>query len=587
MKVPEASSHHSETDLRSEEFIRLFSARLIAARALDELALRRAERAQKQSGERFDVVLSRLGLVSEPALVRHLGEHFGLAVADPQSFPAAPLFPGLLQDAFLRTNKILPIGLEAGGVVVALSDPAARDAAEALSYLVGRPVLIRIATESEILRAIARLYDGGPAQGAPAKAPDAAGEETAHEEDVRQLADLGSEAPVIRLVNDLIARAAGMQASDIHIEPRDDCVAVRFRMDGVLQTVEQLPPHLKAAITSRIKIMARLNIAEQRLPQDGRIKTTVRGRDLDLRISTMPILRGESVVLRLLDRSSVALDFSALGFRGRNRAGIEKVLEQPNGIILVTGPTGSGKTTTLYTALEALNDPGRKIFTVEDPIEYQIAGINQIQVQPKIGLTFASALRSILRQDPDVILVGEMRDLETAEVAIQASLTGHLVLSTVHTNSAAATVTRLIDMGVEQYLLSSSLKGILAQRLVRRLCEACAVPLERDGATAQRIEELARQMPQALANAGGTLTPRRACGCTQCRNTGFSGRLAVSEFLSFEEAVRKAVSGRQGEDAVLEAARAGGMSSMFEDGLEKVLRGETTLEEVLRSVRIE
>ena len=336
--------------------------------------------------------------------------------------------------------------------------------------------------------------------------------------------------------------------------------------------------------------MARLNIAEQRLPQDGRIKTTVRGRELDLRVSTMPTLAGESVVLRLLDRSSVELDFEALGFDAAARQGLEALLKEPNGIILVTGPTGSGKTTTLYAALETLNDPGRKIFTVEDPIEFQMTGINQIQVQPKIGLTFASALRSILRQDPDVILVGEMRDLETAEVAIQASLTGHLVLSTVHTNSAAATITRLIDMGVEEYLLASSLKGILAQRLVRRLCGICAAPVDQGSVLAEKVRDLARNWRKGRhgrLDAVDTSQMRTATGCTACRNTGYAGRTTIGELMLVTDDIRRAILARASESTLNEAAAAQGMTAMFEDGLAKVLAGETTLDEVMRAVRIE
>ncbi|MEQ1718045.1 MAG: GspE/PulE family protein [Hyphomicrobium sp.] len=587
MTVSGATLPAQATDMRSEAFVRAFSDLLVQKRVLDELALRRAERAQRQSGERFDVVLSRLGLVPEGILSAALADYFGIDVAAPQSFPAAPLFAGELQVPFLKANKILPLAVEGEGVVVAVADPSTREAADALAYLLGRPVSIRLAGEAEIANAITQLYErpgGSPAAGHGAEG-DSTGQ--AQDEDVRQLADLGSEAPVIRLVNELISRAAEMGASDIHIEPREDCLAVRFRIDGILQTVEQLSVALRPAVTSRIKIMARLNIAEQRLPQDGRIRTTVRGRELDLRISTMPTLKGESVVLRLLDRASVALDFAALGFAGAAREGLEKVLSEPNGIVLVTGPTGSGKTTTLYAALQTLNDHRIKIFTVEDPVEYQITGLNQIQVQPKIALTFASALRSILRQDPDVILVGEMRDLETAEVAIQASLTGHLVLSTVHTNSAAATITRLLDMGVEPFLIASCLKAILAQRLVRKLCASCAAPLDPGSATGVRLAELAEKMRPSGVAPVSLAACRIACGCSQCRNTGFAGRTTIAELLPVSEPVRRAILARAGETEIIAAARAGGMTSMFEDGLGKVLGGETTLDEVMRSVRME
>ena len=386
---------------------------------------------------------------------------------------------------------------------------------------------------------------------------------------------MASEAPVIKLVQNLVVRAVEAQASDIHIEPREDSIRVRYRIDGVLHTVETLPLSVRAALSSRIKIMAQLNIAERRLPQDGRIKMTVRGHEIDLRVSTMPTMNGESVVLRILDRSSVALEFPALGFSGEGLAGFERLLQEPNGIILVTGPTGSGKTTTLYAALSQLNDSGRKLFTVEDPIEYQLAGVNQIQVNPKIGLTFATALRSILRQDPDIVMVGEIRDLETAEMAIRASLTGHLVLSTVHTNSAAATITRLLDMGVEDYLLASSLKGVLAQRLVRKLCPHCAVPGDVPPAILQRLARVA-------SSTIDTRGVRSAKGCSQCRNTGFSGRTTIYELLPLTKDVKEVIVNSGAERAIDDMALRQGMTAMSHNGLEKVLSGETTIDEVLR-----
>ena len=361
---------------------------------------------------------------------------------------------------------------------------------------------------------------------------------------------------------------------------------VRFRIDGMLHTVETLPPALRAAVTSRVKIMARLNIAERRLPQDGRIRSTVRGKDIDLRVSTMPTLYGESVVLRVLDRSSTRHDFTALGFSTEVLTGLRKTLAEPNGIILVTGPTGSGKTTTLYTALGSLDSERQKIFTVEDPIEYELAGVNQIQMQPQIGLTFASSLRSILRQDPDIIMIGEIRDLETAEIAIQASLTGHLVLSTVHTNSAAATVTRLIEMGVADYLLASSLTMVLAQRLVRRLC-SCAVPMEGSRALAERLWQDAgggatgsRSMSELAAGL------RRPAGCDACRHTGYRGRTTIGEMLTMSDRLRELLLSGASEQALTQGATAAGMTTMYRDGLMKAFGGETTIEEVLRVTRM-
>lgn len=582
MSVTAAPTPRPRADLHGDAFVREFASVLQARGAVDDLALGRALRAQRQSGERFDIVLTRLGLIAEAQLLPLLAEHLGMAHVTSEGFPAQPLYADRLNAAFLRTNQLLPLEDGAEGLKVAIADPGARDALDALGYLLERPITPLLAAPADIERAIARLYDAQGQQPATA-GDDAAAGGGMEDADVRQLADLGSEAPVIRLVNDLIDSAAGLSASDIHIEPREDCLAIRFRIDGHLQMHQQLAPALRPAVTSRIKIMARLNIAEQRLPQDGRIKTTVRGRDLDLRISTMPTLRGESVVMRLLDTSNLALEFSALGFADKDRARLDAALAEPNGIVLVTGPTGSGKTTTLYAALMALNRPTAKIFTVEDPVEYQIDGINQIQVQPKISLNFATALRSILRQDPDIILVGEMRDLETAEVAIQSSLTGHLVLSTVHTNSAAATITRLLDMGVEPYLIASTLKAIVAQRLVRKLCAGCCLPLADTSPERTMLQQLRAQAGSALDDVPDAA--RSPGGCARCRETGYAGRTTVSEVMPVSDAIKRAILARASEAEIEAIARREGMTTMFEDGVAKAAGGITTLQEVVASVR--
>ena len=548
-------------------------ARFLSRRGvLDDLAMQRALRAQRQSGERFDLVLTRLGLIAEADLAGLVADFLGLPLVQPGELPEVPLLADRLQLPFLKSNRIMPVADRGDSLLVAVADPFNREAAAALSYLLGRPVECGVMAAGDIERALERLYGRGAA--VVVEAPEGG---LAGEDDVRRLEDMASEAPVIRLVHDLITRAVEAQASDIHVEPREDSVRVRYRIDGVLATVETLPPALRAAVTSRIKIMANLNIAERRLPQDGRVKSTVRGKPIDLRVSTMPTMLGESVVLRILDRSSVEFDFKRLGFHGAVLETFAGLLAQPNGIVLVTGPTGSGKTTTLYTALNRLNRADSKLFTVEDPIEYQLAGISQIQVQPKIGLTFAHALRSILRQDPDIVMVGEIRDLETAQMAIQASLTGHLVLSTLHTNSAAASLTRLMDMGVDDYLLASTLTGVLAQRLVRRLCERCAVP---DDAPPRFVIERLGESRCAL----GSL--RRKVGCPACRQTGYRGRTTISELLVMNEALRRKVLERAGESAIAAAAVGGGMVAMFDDGLAKALAGETAIEEVLRVTRI-
>ena len=579
MTQQSATPQLDAADPRSEEFVAALAAYLTQRGALDELAVHRAQRAQKQSGERFDLVLTRLGLLPDVEMARLLADFLGMPLAEAKDLPQVPLLTEHLELNFLASNRLIPLAEQGETIVVATADPFNTDPIAAIGFLLGRPVEARLMAGSIVERAIKEIYGRAGAVGAQ---EPAAGQ--ASDEDVRRLEDMASEAPIIRLAHDLITRAVDLQASDIHVEPREDSLRVRYRLDGMLHTVETLPLALRAAVTSRIKIMAQLNIAERRMPQDGRIKTTVHGREIDLRVSTMPTLCGESVVLRILDRSSVQLDFQALGFAGPAHEAFAKLLDQPNGIILVTGPTGSGKTTTLYTALNALNTSERKTFTVEDPIEYQLVGVNQIQVQPRIGLTFAHALRSILRQDPDIIMVGEIRDLETAQMSIQASLTGHLVLSTVHTNSAAATVTRLLDMGVADYLLSSTLTGVLAQRLVRRLCQACAAPAQ---ATQLLLERL-RYQPDGVMRTLPTDARglRNKVGCKVCRNTGYLGRTTISELLVVTDAVRSRVLQSGTEAAIQAAALEGGMVTMFDDGLAKALRGETTIDEVLRVTRM-
>ena len=581
----DASNAVVEPDPRSDDFAERFGDFLLETKLLDELAVRRAQRAQRQSGERFDLVLTRLGLLTDTGLAGTLASYFRIPLVSDRDFPQQPIRADDIDVAFLRLHKVLPLAEDDSTLDIAVADPFGSEAVNALSFLVGKTVRRSLAADGEIDAAIERLYGAAARAGDASATPAVAGAEAASDDDVQRLQDMASEAPVIRLVQDLIVRAASSQASDIHVEPGEDSVRVRFRIDGVLQTIETYPIGMRAAISSRIKIMAKLNIAERRLPQDGRIKVNVRGREIDLRVSTMPTLWGESIVLRLLDRSSIELSFPKLGFSGHAYEGLLALLEQPNGIILVTGPTGSGKTTTLYTALSVLNSTERKIFTVEDPIEYQLPGINQIQVQPKIGLTFAHALRSILRQDPDIIMVGEIRDLETAQIAIQASLTGHLVLSTVHTNSAAATITRLLDMGVEKYLLASCLKGVLAQRLVRKLCPACSEPSSETGPVERMLSASGVDPAEALGGAAPRL--RRAHKCPSCRQTGFSGRTTIYELLTTTPGMREVILASGSEATIERTATSDGMATMLQNGLTKALLGETTPEEVLRVTRFD
>ena len=550
---------------------------LIAQGLADEKMLERAARVAAESGRRLDHVLTQLGIVSEKDLARSLGVLLGAPITEPDRYPRAPLFPERLRSKFLRKAHAVPIALEHDKLVVAMSYPLDGFTARAIAAAVRLPVVTEVAIPVELEAALDRLY---PEVDAAATTDDETLGQDGFEDDTERLKDLASGAPVIRLVNQLIARAVESQASDIHIEPAEDRLRVRYRYDGVLQEEESPPPRLSAAIVSRIKIMAKLDIAERRLPQDGRLKLTVRGQEVDFRVSTVPSLHGETVVLRILDRNAVELEFTNLGLPSTIAERLTSSLSLPNGIVLVTGPTGSGKTTTLYTSLLQINSVARKIVTVEDPIEYQLAGINQIQVKPQIGLNFASLLRSILRQDPDVIMVGEIRDIETAQIAVQAALTGHLVLSTLHTNSAAATITRLRDMGLEDYLITAVLRGVLAQRLVRRLCPHC-----RQSYTAP--DELIEGFALDQRTDAWPIKLWRAVGCPQCRHTGYRGRQAIAEFLVPNEEIEHLIFARADHVAVERAAVAGGMITMFNAGLDAALAGATTIEEVVRSIRAE
>ncbi|MCQ8279227.1 Flp pilus assembly complex ATPase component TadA [Acetobacteraceae bacterium KSS8] len=541
----------------------------------DERSLERAKRAAEESGRRFDGVLLQLGLVSERGLADSFAALLGLPVLAADAYPEEPVLPERLQARFLRDVRALPVSAGPQGVVLAVADPLDGFAAQAIGVATGLPVSVGIAVPIELEAAFDRLYPRDDAA-----APSGGEDESPLEEDAERLKDLASEAPVIRLVNQIVFRAVETRASDIHIEPFEDRLRVRYRYDGVLHEMESPPPRLIPAIVSRIKIMARLDIAERRLPQDGRIKLAVRGQEVDFRVSTIPSLYGETVVLRVLDRNAVTFDYEKLGLAPRVVAKVDEMLALPNGIVLVTGPTGSGKTTTLYTGLLTLNAVTRKVVTVEDPIEYQLRGINQIQIKPQIGLSFAALLRSILRQDPDVIMVGEIRDLETAQIAIQAALTGHLVLSTLHTNSAAAAITRLRDMGVEDYLLTAVLRGVMGQRLVRRLCDSC-----------KREEPAAPEMIERFGLDRRTdrrpITLFHPVGCPACRNTGYRGRQAIAEFLAPDAEIERLIFARTDHAAIERAAVQGGMVTMFEAGVEAALAGTTTIEEVARSIRSE
>lgn len=554
-----------------EPGVRVIDALLRRGR-LKESDLARAQRLQEEDGGDLLSLLARLGLVSERDQAEASADVLGLPMVAVKDLPDLPPEGIDLSVRFMKQFAAVPVAETAERVDVLLADAHDPYARDAIALACGRPVRVLIGLRSEIGDLIERWHgQGRSAMGAIVETAEGEGSDL---DDVEHLRDLASEAPVIRLVNLVIQRAVELRASDIHIEPFENRLKVRYRIDGVLEEGESPPANLTAAVISRVKIMAKLNIAERRLPQDGRIMIRVQGKELDLRVSTVPTAHGESVVMRLLDRETVVFDFKRLGFTDEFLPQFEQVLEQPHGILLVTGPTGSGKTTTLYTALSSINTPDVKIITVEDPVEYQIEGINQIQAKPQIGLDFAHALRSIVRQDPDIIMIGEMRDLETCKIAIQSALTGHLVLSTLHTNNAAGGITRLLDMGVEDYLLTSTINGILAQRLVRRLEPTHA---ERYEASPEEIEKfsLRRWQPD------GTIHLYRPRG-SALAPTGYLGRTTIMEFLVMNDEIRRAVMRHAGMGELEQLARQAGMRTMYEDGIIKALSGLTTIEEVLR-----
>jgi general secretion pathway protein E len=574
---PAAQTSAQATRAVADHQVELLATILVRQGQCDSQTIDRGRRVAAESGQRLDQVLLQLGLVTERGLAEVYASLLGVPLVGPARYPEAALFPERLTPRFLRTARALPIGVEEDILVVAMVDALDLFTPAAIAAATGMPVRVEVAVPIELEAAFTRLYPEGDATEAAEGGGDG-GE--ALEEDAERLKDLASEAPVIRLVNQLIGRAVETHASDIHIEPFEDRLRVRYRYDGVLHEAESPSSRLAPAIISRIKIMSKLDIAERRLPQDGRIKLAVRGTEIDFRVSTTPTLYGEKVVLRVLDRSSVSFDYEKLGLPKHVVAAWTRTLDLPNGILLVTGPTGSGKTTTLYTGLTTINAVTRNIVTVEDPIEYQLPGINQTQIKPQIGLNFAAMLRSILRQDPDVIMVGEIRDLETAQIAVQAALTGHLVLSTLHTNSAAATITRLRDLGLEDYLLTAVLRGVLAQRLVRRLCNNCKK-------VSAAPPELIKRFGLESRAAKGPLRLWHPVGCAQCRSTGYKGRQAIAEFLQPGPEVEHLIFAKADQTEIEKVAVANGMVTMFQAGLEAALAGTTTIEEVVRSIRAE
>jgi len=535
---------------------------LLERKKIEAEDLERALELQKERGDKLGKILVDMGLIAQRDVLAALSDQLGIPLVTVDGAPpSAPEIDGL-SHRFLRNCRAFPTALVDATLTVAMADPLDFETVAALRSFSGLQIQTVLAAEQEILDAIEKYFGESDRQALGG----GEGEDEQATADLEHLRDMASEAPVIRLVNSMIADALEKRSSDIHIEPFEKEFRVRFRVDGVLFSQEPPPRELKAAIISRLKLMAKLNIAERRLPQDGRIKIKILGREVDLRVSTLPTLYGESVVMRLLDRSAGDFyDLRRLGFDDHMLARMEHFTSLPHGIFLVTGPTGSGKSTTLYSALKRINLPDKKIITIEDPVEYQMDGINQIHVNPQIGLTFAAGLRHIVRQDPDVIMVGEIRDRETADIAIRAALTGHLVFSTLHTNDAPSAITRLTDMGVENYLITSSLVAVLAQRLVRVICKHC---IEAAGT--------------ALSPEGEAVETHRGAGCPECHGRGYTSRMGIFEMMDVTDEIRKLIMANEDASVLTRAARRNGMRNLREDGWRKIRDGVTTVDEVMR-----
>lgn len=523
--------------------------------------LQRALELQKERGEKIGKILVDAGFCANRDILHALSDQLGVRLIGIEGPPAVSPETEKLSPRFLRQFRCLPVALQDSSLTLAMADPLDYETLAAVRTFTGLRIDPVLAPEQEIVDAVDRYYGESARSQQDFDAVDGQAAE-----DLEHLRDMASEAPVIRLVNAVIAQAVEKRASDIHVEPFEREFRVRYRIDGVLYNQEQPPKELKAAIISRIKLMAKLNIAERRLPQDGRIKIKTLGREVDLRVSTLPTMYGESVVMRLLDRSAGEFyDLRRLGFATDMLSRMEYFSRLPHGIFLVTGPTGSGKSTTLYSALKLINLPDKKIITIEDPVEYQMDGINQIHVNNQIGLTFAAGLRHIVRQDPDVIMVGEIRDRETADIAIRAALTGHLVFSTLHTNDAPSAITRLTDMGVENYLISSSIVGVLAQRLVRTICKRCRT------SAGERITPY-----------GDMIETYTGAGCDACFGSGYTGRVGIFELMELNDEMRRKIMRNEDSIDLATAAKKNGMRTLREDGWMKVADGITTADEVLR-----
>ena len=546
--------------------------RLVAAGLLSERDLERAKLAKREMGCMLGEALVRLGLVAESNVAKYLSEELGVPIAEKGTYPDEPVVVDALPEQFLLSNHVVPLFAQGESITMAALKPQDAFLQKALHLATGKKIELQLGLAADIESALERYAQSDEDD----NESDFGALDFNDDEFVEHLKDLASEAPVIQRVNQIIQRSMDIEASDVHLEHFDDGLRLRYRIDGVLQEASQIgDANLSAAIVSRIKLLANLNIAERRLPQDGRIMMRVKGHELDLRVSTLPTVHGEGIVMRVLDRQSIRLDLADMGFSDDTFEYYSELLKRPHGILLLTGPTGSGKTTTLYASLSNMDSDALKVITVEDPVGYQLHGINQIPVHSQIGLTFARALRSILRQDPDIIMIGEMRDTETAQIAVQSALTGHLVLSTLHTNTAAGAITRLEDMGVERFLITAAVNGVLAQRLVRKLCSECKTPIELS-------DELIRSTGLEPFMAGEHRTIYEAAGCESCKQTGYRGRMAIHELFVLDSAAQRAVLDGADAHQLREHARSRGMRTLYEDGLRKVAIGLSSLDEVLR-----
>jgi type IV pilus assembly protein PilB len=538
----------------------------------DQLELARAEQAKTKSS--LGRVLIELGMISEGALVAALAKQIGLAYVDLTETQIDPVAAAAISENLCRRYSCIPIAYEDNKIVVAMSDPANVFAIDDIRTITGMEVKAVVTTRTDVMNAIGNMQRMD--QSVEDFAAQAAAEE-AEIDDLSKVKELVEDAPIVKFVNLLITQAVQERASDIHIEPQEREMRIRTRIDGVLHEVMRSPKSIQSGVISRLKIMSDINIAERRIPQDGRVGLVVGGKAVDLRVATLPTVYGEKVVIRILNKSSVMLNLQDLGFSEHNYTRFESSFTKPYGMILVTGPTGSGKSTTLYATLNILNSAEKNIITVEDPVEYRLPGVNQIQINPKAGLTFASALRSILRSDPDIVLIGEIRDRETAQIAVEAALTGHLVLSTLHTNDAPSAISRLNEMGIEPFLVSSAVDCVLAQRLIRVLCDRCKEPY-------LPTEESLIEAKIPIPPDGDLPKLYRAVGCSHCSKTGYRGRLAVHEVMLKSEEIERLTAERRSSEEIGRIARAQGMTTLRDDGLAKVLEGKTSIEEIMRVI---